>query len=144
MDGLDDLAKVHGGRAVDAFVDSLAESTRRGLREVDVVFRPTRGEIWAILPETEPSGARAVAERVRTLAGKVLFKPQDAASRRALPLKATTSVGLATCPSEGISSASDLVARASAALDEARRGGGDRVEPGPGMKADSPRDPARG
>ncbi len=127
IDGLRELAEIHGDRTLDAFLESLAEAAHRGVREVDVVFRPTRGEVWAILPETEPSGARSVAERLRTLTGRILFKPPAGAARRSLPLRATASVGLATCPSEGIQSAADLLSHARAALDAARLEGGDRV-----------------
>lgn len=127
VDRLAELSSVHGELAVDAFLDALEEAARRGVREVDVVFRPARGEVWAILPETDPSGARSVAERLRTLASKLLFKPPAAGTRRPLPLKATTSVGLATCPLEGVPTAHALLTLARAALETARLDGGDRV-----------------
>lgn len=131
VDRIDELAGLHGERAVDAFLDSLAEAARRGVREVDVVYRPARGEVWAILPETEPSGARSVAERLRTLSGKILFKPPAGTSRHPLPLKATASVGLATCPSERVRSGAELLSHARAALETARLEGGDRVVSSP-------------
>lgn len=128
IDGVEDLARTHGHPAVHAFTDSLADAARRGVREVDILFRPSRSEVWAILPETEIAGARTVAERLRALTGRVLFKPpRGGAERPSLPFKATGSVGLASCPAEGIGSATELIAAARAALDAARHAGGDRV-----------------
>jgi diguanylate cyclase (GGDEF)-like protein len=128
VDDVSGLSRTHGPEAVHALADALGEAARRAVREVDVVFRPSREEIAAVLPETEPGGARIVAERLRSVAAHLLFKPAPRADARpALPLKATASVGLAGCPGATIRSAADLLAVARKGIEAARAEGGDRV-----------------
>ena len=131
MDRLAELDRTHGAATVDAFADSIAEAARRAIREVDLLFRPARAELAVILPETEPSGVRTVAERLRTAASHLLFNTgrQDK-ERPALPLKTTVSVGLSGCPGEGIGSGADLLAKAREVMEAARAAGGDRVGAG--------------
>jgi diguanylate cyclase (GGDEF)-like protein len=130
LDHLEELDGTHGAAAVDAFLDSIAAAARRAIREVDLLFRPQRGELGVILPETEPAGARVVAERLRTTAGHLLFKPERPGRERpALPLKATVSVGVSGCPGGNVASGADLVAQARRGMDAARGAGGDRVGP---------------
>jgi diguanylate cyclase (GGDEF)-like protein len=128
LDRLAGLERTHGPEAVDAFTGSVAEAARRALREVDLLYRPSRSEIAAILPETEPTGARVVSERLRVVVAQLLFKAEwQVPHRPALPLKATASIGLTGCPAEGIGSGADLVSKARAAMEAARAAGGDRV-----------------
>jgi diguanylate cyclase (GGDEF)-like protein len=128
VDGLAELRETHGGPAADALADSVADAVGRAVREVDMMIRPSRSEIAVILPETEPTGARVVAERLRSVVARLLFKPAEAALQRpALPFKATASVGLAGCPQKGVGSGEDLVALARKSMEAARAEGGDRV-----------------
>jgi len=130
LDCIEELDRTHGAAAVNAFMDSIAEAARRAIREMDLLFRPQRGELGVILPETEPAGARVVAERLKTAAAHLLFKPERPERERpALPLKATVSVGVSGCPGEDVASGADLVAKARRAMDAARDAGGDRVGP---------------
>jgi len=132
VDGRGEAERAHGAAALGAFDDAVVEAARRVLREVDLLFRPSRSEIAVVLPETGPAGAWVVAERLRAAVAHLLFKPGGPAPPRpALPLKATASIGLAGCPGAEIRSGADLVALARAAMVAARAAGGDRVAPEP-------------
>jgi diguanylate cyclase (GGDEF)-like protein len=121
------LLDTHGAPAVDEWRRGLAEALRRSLRQIDVIARTGANEIAILLPETTDAGARVVAERARALASRLLVKAEG--SRRALPVKASVSVGLCDAPRDGLESSADFLAAARASLKRAADAGGDRVDP---------------
>lgn len=127
IDGVDALAATHGESAVDRFRASLAEALRRSLRQIDVVAHTAPNEIAALLPETTAAGARIVAERVRSLASRLIVKSGADDSRPALPIKASVSVGVCDVPRESLACADDFLAAARAARRQAEANGGDRI-----------------
>lgn len=127
VDGVPDLRRTHGAGALESLMAQAMEATRRATREVDVPFRLAVDQIGVLFPETDVAGARSVAERLRAQIRRLLVKPPTADDRPALPLKATCSIGVADGPREGLQSGGELLAAAIAALEAARRQGGDRV-----------------
>lgn len=127
VDGLDELRAAHGAEGVEAYLAKLEDAVRASLRAMDLAARLDANEIVVVLPDTGAAGAMAVAQRLRTLAGRLLVKAGGGGDRPGLPLKATCSFGVADAPAEGIVTARDALDRARAAMAAARAEGGDRV-----------------
>ena len=123
------LVETHGASAVDEWRRGLAEALRRSLRKIDVIARTGANEMAILLPETTGAGARVVAERARALASRLLVKADGPAARRALPVKASVSVGLCDAPRDGLESIGDFLSAARTSLSRAAEAGGDRVDP---------------
>ncbi|BAL25998.1 sensor domain-containing diguanylate cyclase [Azoarcus sp. KH32C] len=110
-----------GHYAGDKALHQFAARVRHALREVDLLGRWSGGEFVAVLPETDVTHAREVAERVRhTVAATEL------ALDGTPPLKLTVSIGIATlaAPDEAFET---IIARADTALREAKNAGRNRV-----------------
>lgn len=91
------------------------------MRDVDFVARWGGEEFLAVLPDTDPEGAKLVAERIRH---KVANQVIDVAGVGE-PLKVTMTLGVATVrPGEG---AEQAIIRADAALYEGKHQGRNRV-----------------
>lgn len=105
----------------DALVE-VAALLQRVVRAVDVVARYGGEEFVVVLPETGPSGAAAFAERLREL-----IESQSFASARGVPVRLTTSIGVAAYPGFGVESVEDLFAAADQALYRAKTEGRNRV-----------------
>ncbi|MDB4972942.1 MAG: hypothetical protein JWN48_1283 [Myxococcaceae bacterium] len=103
----------------DEVLVQVASALQASLRQVDLVGRWGGEEFLVILPETEPSGARIVGERLRK-AIESLTPFADG------PDKITCSVGMAIF--EGDATTAAFVDRADQALYRAKRGGRNRVE----------------
>lgn len=127
LDARERLVGTYGAEAVEEFHALLAATLRRCLRDVDLLYRASAEELVAILPETTAAGARIPADRFLTQTARLIFKPTAASARPLLPIKATSSIGVADGPREGISSADDLLFRARASMGSARAAGGARV-----------------
>ncbi|HEV8544975.1 MAG TPA: diguanylate cyclase [Candidatus Limnocylindrales bacterium] len=93
----------HGHQAGDRLLRDLATTWRRELRPTDTLARYGGEEFLAVLPAATLDGAVVIADRLRS----------------AMPGAVTTSAGVAMW--EGHETMSDLVARADAALYEAKR-----------------------
>jgi diguanylate cyclase (GGDEF)-like protein len=127
IDDLDGLVRDHGRSPVRAFVDLLRASLHRTVRQVDLVLRPSHSEIAVLLPETTAGGALVVAERMRVQSRRLLFKPAPVAHRPALPIKITSSVGIADAPREGLRTSAEFLACARQAVLRARSQGGEHA-----------------
>jgi len=112
----------YGHEAGDLVLTKLGRILQEGTRGIDLAARIGGEEFGIILTETELVQAVEVAERLR-LAIKGIEVAQVG------PI--TASVGVAECPS-GATTVRELVAKADAALYEAKREGRDRVA---GLKA---------
>jgi diguanylate cyclase (GGDEF)-like protein len=104
----------------DAVLKAVAGGLTAAVRKADLVARYGGEEFCCVLPETDLTGARVVAEKVReaVAAQEIEWEGQ--------PVPVTISVGVAEAGPE-TSSAAELVARADARLYEAKRAGRNRV-----------------
>jgi len=115
---IDDFKRIndaHGHPIGDEALQRVADALRRGVRDGDTVFRVGGEEFMVLLPGLHAHDAVEVAERLRDAVACAPFE---------LPLR--VSVGLASWPADAHDRA-DLLARADAALYDAKRSGKDRV-----------------
>lgn len=127
IDDLAGLTRDHGRSPVRAFLEVLRASLQRTVRTVDLVLRSSPEEIAVLLPETTAGGALIVAERMRVQSRRLLFKPAAVAHRPALPIKITSSVGIADAPREGLNTSADFLACARQAVQRSRSQGGEHA-----------------
>lgn len=112
-----------GGRPLgDAVIRGVAEVTRKVVREVDVVARYGGEELLVVMPSTHFSGSVAVAERIWRGIGERSFAVSGVAPRHV-----TVSIGVALHPSRDVRTKDALVRAADAALNQAKRDGGNRI-----------------
>ena len=105
--------ETRGLKAGDKVLAFLGELILNSTRKYDSGFRFGNDEYGLVLPETDRTGARIIAERIRdgfaqTYRGEV-----------------SLSVGIATLDDQD--NVDRMVRKCEAAMDEARRGGGDRI-----------------
>lgn len=111
----------HGHPTGDTAIRALAQVCREGSREMDWVARLGGEEFALLLPGTELPQAVAVAERIRRLA-----EGRELLSEAGEPLRFTVSIGVAV-PGPDVSDGEALLARADAALYQAKQGGRNQV-----------------
>jgi diguanylate cyclase (GGDEF)-like protein/excisionase family DNA binding protein len=109
----------YGHQAGNALLQQLAVALREACRDSDEVYRYGGDEFAIVLPDTPPSGARSVAEKVRLA---VAHASRDGRS----PDGVTCSIGVATRPADGEDGAQLLLA-ADRACYVAKRAGRDRI-----------------
>ena len=105
-----------GHAAGDAVLQDIAYTMRAALRAGDSIYRVGGEEILVILPGAGEEAALEIAERVR----------QEVRRRRPVGAAVTVSVGVAVSRPDAVDT-DDLVARADAALYEAKASGRDAV-----------------
>ena len=119
---LDHLARINQGfgrAAGDEVVKHFSRLALTGLRETDLLHHFGGGGFAALLPHTPLPGADTAARRLMTLAAEA---PVVAGAQI---VRFTCSAGIAAL--EGTETGPELVERADAALDEAKRCGGNQV-----------------
>lgn len=122
----DRFGHFHGDRVLRAIGDVIHGSVRR----IDVAARYGGDEFVALLPETDPTGAWVLAEKIRLGAGELTFDVDGS------EIRTTVSVGVVSHPDDG-ERADDLMIAADAAMYASKRAGKDRVMGPPGR---TPRD----
>jgi diguanylate cyclase (GGDEF)-like protein len=105
----------------DEILKEIASLIKGCLRGMDVVARYGGEEFAILLPETDIQEAVMTAERIRKCIEEHEFMSLGPG------VKVTVSLGVTTYPSSDISSRSDIVAKADAALYEAKEKGRNRV-----------------
>jgi diguanylate cyclase (GGDEF)-like protein len=118
---LDELKSVndrYGHHVGDAVLRAVADTLHSNIRRIDVAARHSGDEFVALLPETDPTGAWVVAEKIR-LALRQRRVP-------GLAFAPTVSLGVVSYPTDG-RSAETLMISADRALYVAKRSGKDRV-----------------
>ena len=117
VDHFKDVNDRYGHQAGDEALITVADLVRLNVRPVDVVCRYGGEELTVILPQTDASGARIVAERIRsTIAESLTTTPQGDT------IHITVSIGLSTFPQDGDTGAR-LVTAADQALYAAKQDG---------------------
>ncbi|MGZ3427197.1 MAG: GGDEF domain-containing protein, partial [Polyangia bacterium] len=111
----------YGHLGGDAVLLRFVEVVRGCLRLSDVLTRYGGEEFCILLPGVGRAGARVVGERIRAAIEASTFFVG------AVPLKVTSSVGVAELPNDAAATLSSLVARADQALYIAKRDGRNRV-----------------
>lgn len=112
----------HGHRVGDRVLQQVSAACRALLREIDSFGRWGGEEFIVLLPETGLEAALVVAERVRETVASVVVPADDGGA-----VAVTTSIGVASL-GVGDESMEELLARADAALYQAKREGRNRVQ----------------
>jgi len=115
LDDFEGLNSTEGRDAGDRCIAALGTGIRGLVRDYDLAARYKDDEFAVVLPETDPDAGAETAERILS-----------ALSGRALPSRATFSIGVATYPQHG-ASADDLLSSAHHALNRAKFSGKNTV-----------------
>lgn len=129
LDGLKSINDRYGHYQGDVVLRAVAQIIRAGLRSVDVAARYGGDEFVAMLPETDPTGAYVVAEKIRLGATELVVEAggQEVAT--------SLSIGVVSYPDDG-QTADELMIAADEAMYSSKRLGKNRVvgfvDPGEG------------
>ncbi|MBI5150929.1 MAG: GGDEF domain-containing protein [Candidatus Omnitrophica bacterium] len=110
----------HGHLAGDQILCEVARLIRENIREIDIAGRFGGEEFCVVLPDTDRTGARYAAERIRQAVDRAVIKAYDT------EVKITVSLGVATYPEDG-AALEEFVDKADWALYRAKREGRNRV-----------------
>jgi len=122
-----------GHQAGDQVLVAVAQALGGRLRPRDLAARYGGEEFVLVLPETDATGVKVVAERIRQKI-EAARPPVEGST----PLSVTVSCGCATLPPNRFSTSAELLAAADRALYAAKRGGRNRVEVDDGAAVASP------
>ncbi len=111
----------HGHLVGDQALRWVASTLQNELRSMDFLCRYGGEEFCAILPETNRPGVARAGERLRAAIERSLFEYDD------IEMHLSISIGGASWASDESQEVPDLLARADAALLEAKRGGRNQV-----------------
>jgi diguanylate cyclase (GGDEF)-like protein len=120
VDDFKGINDTYGHPAGDQVLRDVARCIVRSTREQDFDFRYGGEEFSVLLPATDASAGKFVAERIRELIQKTIFTAGEA------KVNMTVSVGVASCPANA-QSIRALVVEADKALYEAKKTGKNRV-----------------
>jgi diguanylate cyclase (GGDEF)-like protein len=123
MADLDDLKRLndtYGHRLGDRALVGIANVIHEGTRRIDTAARIGGDEFVILLPETDPSGAHVVAERIRQGAAAITLRDGDDLVAIAV------SIGLVAWPDDG-RTVDELMHAADAAMYRAKRRAKSRV-----------------
>jgi diguanylate cyclase (GGDEF)-like protein len=131
MMDLDELKAIndrHGHFHGDRVLRAVGEIIRAGVRRIDTAARYGGDEFVVVLPETDPTGAYVLAEKIRMgVADLDLAIPQS-------NLRPSLSIGVVAYPGDGRTS-DELMIAADAAMYRSKRSGKNRVT---GVEAPAP------
>lgn len=121
IDNFKRINDTYGHLCGDEILKGLGRLIRGCLRTMDIVARYGGEEFAVLLPETAGPEAVQTAERIRRAVEEHVFMGNEHG------LRVTVSQGVATYPSPGVSERFDVIAKADAALYEAKDAGRNRV-----------------
>ena len=121
IDNFKSINDTWGHQVGDQILKSLVQLLLDNVRDIDTVARYGGEEFAIIFPDLDNERVFAVADRIRRLVSERAFSVVEE-----LTLHVTLSIGLATFPVDA-ATPSNLIARADAALYEAKNQGKDRV-----------------
>ena len=114
----------HGHMAGDVALKAIAETFRTFLREYDLAGRFGGEEFVLLLPQTTPTAAYRIAQRMRQHIAATPIFASDAPDAK--PVRLTVSIGVAALGESG-GQVTDLLAAADTALYRAKAAGRDQV-----------------
>jgi diguanylate cyclase (GGDEF)-like protein len=120
IDNFKSINDSYGHQTGDEVLRRIGRALAEAVRELDLPGRYGGEEFALVLPGTNLSGARALAEKIRKNLEELLVTTPDGS-----PFQVTASFGAACFPAQA--SVEELVAAADAALYEAKRTGKNRV-----------------
>jgi diguanylate cyclase (GGDEF)-like protein len=131
LDNFKDINDTHGHQRGDAILIEFAQRAGAALREIDTFVRYGGEEFVCLLSETDISGARTTAEKIRQT---IANDPFTAVGEE--PVSVSVSIGVACYPLHG-NGYQSLIEAADQALYQAKEDGRDRVRvakrPAPGL-----------
>jgi two-component system, cell cycle response regulator len=122
IDHFKQVNDTYGHQKGDIVLAAVAETTRAELRGYDIAVRYGGEEFMVVLPETPLAEGIAMAERLRSSVGQMVFPPPMET------LTVTVSLGVSTYPSDPVDSVDQLIRTADEALYRAKSAGRNRVE----------------
>jgi len=131
IDHFKELNDTYGHQAGDLVLVELARIFKRTIRGTDMAGRYGGEEFCIVLPETDPEGALAIAERLRKEIEEYEFVYEQK------PLKVTISIGIATFPTHSMEM-KELIKKADAALYASKQGGRNMVTMSKDIDPDAP------
>lgn len=120
VDNFKTFNDTYGHLAGDRILREIGTIIKNNIREIDIAGRYGGEEFCVVLPDTNRTGARFAAERIRQAAEKACIQAYDAR------VKVTLSVGVASFPVNGVS-VKELVDNADIALYRAKKQGRNRI-----------------
>jgi diguanylate cyclase (GGDEF)-like protein len=120
LDGLKSINDRYGHYQGDVVLRGVAQLIRAGLRAIDVAARYGGDEFVALLPETDPSGAYVVAEKIRQMVSELLIQSGGH------QITTSLSIGVVSYPDDG-QTADELMIAADEAMYSSKRLGKNRV-----------------
>ncbi len=96
VDHFKSVNDTYGHPMGDQVLKGVARILKECARDTDVVARYGGEEFALVMPETDAKGALVIAERIRDRVQKEIFQTEQG------PLKVTLSLGLSTCPDNGL------------------------------------------
>ena len=120
LDGLKAINDRYGHFHGDEALRSVGETIRAGVRRIDTAARYGGDEFVVLLPETDPTGAFVLAEKIRQgVSERALGTPE-------MDLRTSLSIGVVSFPDDG-SSVDELMITADQAMYTSKRQGKNRV-----------------
>jgi diguanylate cyclase (GGDEF)-like protein len=116
-----EIEQQHGQVAIRQLLGGLARAIRRCVRDIDIPVTLRDDTILVLMPHTDRDGAYAVADRVRERIRRSVYHEGE------LFIQPTISIGQTTYDRDRDRNFSHVVRRASQAMREAARQGGDQV-----------------
>jgi diguanylate cyclase (GGDEF)-like protein len=127
LDHFKQVNDTYGHVSGDAALRWVSSIVTQCVRDTDRAARYGGDELAVLLPETDQVGACVLAERIRArVAATGLEVPPDA-TRPTGTIPLTLSIGVASLPGSLAATPSEFIARADAALYQAKRGGRNQV-----------------
>ena len=120
-----DLLRQHGDAAVEQYVEQLARALSSAVRQTDIAVKYTAWSLVFVLPNTSLENARALAEKLRQVAGTV----QPPWGEQDLTASAIVAEASSRPGDETEDRVTEWINRAEAGLDEARQRGGNILVP---------------
>jgi diguanylate cyclase (GGDEF)-like protein len=120
LDELKEINDRYGHFHGDRVLRSVGEVIRAGVRRIDIAARYGGDEFVVLLPETDPTGAYVLAEKIRL--GTAELEVEGPAGE----IHASVSIGVVSYPDDGTTT-DELMITADQAMYTSKRGGKNRV-----------------